>query len=137
MCAKWPRFKAAGGKNLFFLLKISVQPSMSTYVSAFDEAPKTPTRSGASTKRKVVYESPENTPPSSPTPLEKRATSRAPMSRMPASKILSKTLKEVVISDKPLDMSQTVPVEGLKSGLSVNPSTDTRSVLEEPLDMGM
>lgn len=109
---------------------------MSTYVSAFDEAPKTPTRSGTVSKRKVLHESPENTPPGSPTTsFEKRGVSA--VSRLTGSKGLNKSLKDAAIAFKSQETSRSVPGEGLKTSGMINSLTDTRSELGEPFDMGM
>lgn len=111
---------------------------MSSFVSAFDEAPKTPTRSFTTSKHKVVVASPENTPPSSPSSKSTRRSNgtRVPLAELKALSEASKLISESSTNDK---KAQTLAPIGLGASGSASSSaapTDTYS-MSDALDYGM
>jgi hypothetical protein len=111
---------------------------MSSFISAFDEAPKTPTRSYTTSKQKVVVESPENTPPSSPVVKKgkKNIATRVPLSSINATQSFDKTLQEIAISDRKGESQQDSGMGGLQSASTLSVATDTQSLAEEPFELG-
>lgn len=110
---------------------------MSTFVSAFDEAPKTPTRSFTTSKHKVVVASPENTPPSSPSSKSTRRSiaSRVPLAELKSTSDTSKSVNDVATNGRKDDSIAMAGLEPRGIASSSAAVTDTFS-LSDALDFG-
>lgn len=114
-------------------------PCMAAFVSAFDEAPKTPTRSYTTTKHKVVVASPENTPPSSPSSKSTRRShgARMPFVELNASQITERSVAESVVHQEMRSSGHVKAIGAVGASSSAPALTDTFSNAGEASELGM